>query len=297
MEKALKMVMYARPWSFPMTMISLCIGLMAAVIDGARPPVFLVLGVMIGGILFHASANLWNDYFDYRKRVDVPGAPTTRYREHPVISGGMKERSLLVYALSLGLAGLALGVIAFLVLGNPWVPALCAVGAFAAYAYTGPPVEAKYRALGEPMVFAVWGLLFPLGAYVTATGAFGAEVLALAAPFGILVAAVLTANNTRDVEYDASTRVKTLSTILGRERSLWLLRAELLGAYALQLVLVAAGVYPLPAALTVLSFPVAIRVIRAFSVSIPDNADPLVATVTLLFGVLHVAGLTLSLVA
>jgi 1,4-dihydroxy-2-naphthoate octaprenyltransferase len=72
-----------RPWSFPMTAVSISIGAAYAyssyhVFD---PTIYVI--TLIGSIALHAFVNITNDYFDTIYGVDRPGAPTTRYRPHP----------------------------------------------------------------------------------------------------------------------------------------------------------------------------------------------------------------------
>nr|MEB3851477.1 UbiA family prenyltransferase [Desulfurococcales archaeon] len=132
-----------RPWSFPMTLLVSLTVIAYAASTGRSVDPLLSLAALAGGVLLHAAANLFNDYFDYRYGVDRPGVGTAIYRAHPILSGTLTPPSLLAYTLSLAAAGLALAAAA-----APQRPAalpLALLGLAAAYSYTGPPARAKYR--------------------------------------------------------------------------------------------------------------------------------------------------------
>jgi len=282
-----------RPWSFTMTFSSVTLGVLVAALAGFFNPVLYLL--TFGGMLaFHAATNLINDYFDVRHKVDMMGAPTTKYRPHPVAAG---EESLgtigrwaaFFYALAL------LSAAYLAILRSPVVLAIVAVGIVGSLLYTADPVVLKAKGLGEITVFLMWGPLIPLGAFLVQTGTLSVLPVALAIPIGLLVALVLMANNIRDIEYDGSVGMKTVPVLLGRRRGILLYDSLLTITYLLVPLFVILRFLPIWSLLVFLTLPESLGLWRMFGDQIPDNADPRTASLALKFALLYMAGLILQL--
>ena len=189
----------ARPWSFSMSAISVTIGSLFALGQGFSPGLYVL--TLVGMVSIHAAANLLNDYYDVKNKVDSPHVPTAKYRPHPLMN---QEISLSgVRNLALGLYGLGCAIGLFLAAVRGWpVLAIGLAGVAVSMAYTAPPLSLKYRALGEPAVFLLWGVLAVCGAYYVQVQAASWAVFLVSLPFGVLVALVLLANNIRDRQWD-----------------------------------------------------------------------------------------------
>ena len=74
----------SRPWSFMMTIISVSLGAVLALYMRSQIDILAYILSLLGAVVLHAATNIINDYFDIIYRVDVPGAPTTKYRPHPI---------------------------------------------------------------------------------------------------------------------------------------------------------------------------------------------------------------------
>ena len=72
----------------------------------------------------------------------------------------------------------------------------------AGYFYTASPFSLAYRGLGEVVVFVFMGPVIVVGAYYVQTEAWAWEPFVASLPIGLLVAAILHANNVRDIEND-----------------------------------------------------------------------------------------------
>jgi 1,4-dihydroxy-2-naphthoate octaprenyltransferase len=283
----------ARPWSFTMTFSSVTVGALAAAAAG-RFDLLLYLVTLAGMFAFHAATNVLNDFFDVRHGVDKAGAPTTRYRLHPAAFGQTPLSTVLgvsvaLYALTLA-AGLYLAMVS-----TAWVVLVIAAGVAGSVLYTADPVVLKARALGEATVFVMWGLLIPAGAFMVQTGYFSLSPMAAALPVGVLVALVLLANNIRDIRYDGSVNTRTLAVVLGAPRSERLYSALLVGAYALVLAWVLAGVLPVWSAAVFVTAPTARGLLGMFKGDVPDDADPRTAALAFRFALVYIASLALSL--
>jgi len=191
-----------RPWSFTMTFSAVTMGTLMAALTGKFNPLIYLL-TLGGMVAFHAATNVLNDFFDVRHGVDREGAPTTKYRLHPAAFGQTPLSSILGISLTLYAVTILAGVyLAFV--SNLSILLIVVAGIAGSVLYTADPVVLKARGLGEVTVFAMWGLLIPLGSYMTETGVSSPAPVLAAVPIGIFVALVLLANNIRDIVYDGS---------------------------------------------------------------------------------------------
>jgi len=283
-----------RPWSFVMTMVSVAIAAGLAATVGVVNPQLTVL-LLIGLITFHAATNMLNDNFDVKRRVDRPGAPTARYRPHPLLTRQISSRSFLAVVAALYIL-VVLGIIYMWSIRGPAVLLFAIPGLFFSIFYTADPINLKYRALGEISVFLVWGPLMVTGAYYVLTGRVDPTPLLVSIPHGIWVALVLLANNTRDIDYDRGEGIKTLPILLGKDRSLKLFQLLMYSTYLIVAVLVIARALTALSLLTLLTLPAAVRLARTFRLALPDTADPLTAKLTLQFGILLTIGIFIGTV-
>ncbi len=281
-----------RPWSFTMTFSAVTMGTLVAALAGRFNPLIYLL-TLGGMVAFHAATNVLNDFFDVRHGVDREGAPTTKYRLHPAAFGQAPLSTILGFSLGLYAVTLLAGVyLAYA--SNVSILVLLSAGIIGSVFYTADPVVLKARALGEVTVFAMWGLLIPLGSYMTETGAASSTPVLAAIPIGIFVALVLLANNIRDTAYDGSVSNRTIAVVLGAKGAERLYSLLLGAAYAL----VAAGVLvrllPIWSVAVFLTAPEARQLARMFSPSVPDNADPRTAGLAFKFSLLYMASLLLA---
>lgn len=282
-----------RPWSFTMTFSSVTIGTLVAFLAGRFNPLLYILA-LAGMIAFHAATNLINDYYDVRHGVDRIGAPTTKYRPHPVATGAESPGTIrlwagIFYALTL-LIGLYLSL-----LRGPWILVLVFIGILGSYLYTADPVVLKARGLGEVTAFLMWGPLIPLGAYLVQTGTLSGVPMVLAFPIGIFVALVLLANNIRDVDYDGSMGMKTVPVLIGKANGVALYKALLLLAYLFFPVSIAAGFVTPWSLIVLLTVPGALGLAKMFAGETPDDADPRTAGLAFRFSLLYMASLILQI--
>jgi 1,4-dihydroxy-2-naphthoate octaprenyltransferase len=254
---------------------------------------WLFLVTLLGAIAVHAATNLINDYFDYKRGVDRPGAPTTLYRPHPLVQGLIAPNAVL--KVSLGLYLLA-ALVAFYLLWvtGPVLLSFILVGLLASFFYTADPVRYKYIALGELSVFLMWGPLMIGGAYFVQTGELSLQAVAISIPFGVLVALVLLANNLRDIEYDGSVGIKTLGTLLGEANTMRLYQILAVLAYLAVVVLVVLRILSPWGLLVFLSAPLALNLIKTLQREIPKDADARTAQIDTLFGIFLILSLILE---
>ncbi|MGZ6236490.1 MAG: UbiA family prenyltransferase [Syntrophales bacterium] len=273
-----------RPWSFTMSLISVSVGTLLAAGEGSVSWLWFAI-TAIGITLFHAAANLINDYFDTLYDIDQDDSPTAKYRPQPIISGMLTPRQTITEASIFLVLTVAIGITAAVV--RSWhILWIGLIGLFTSIYYTAGPVKFKYRALGEFAVFMMWGPLMIEGAYAVQRQALSMKALYISVPFGVLVALVLFANNMRDIAYDSRHNVKTVSIMLGSRNSFILFAGLIALAYAYVLGMILTGVMSFWGLLIFLSVPKAISLLRTFKEKVPDMADALTAQFDTLFGIL-----------
>ena len=249
---------------------------------------------LIGMIFMQAGANVLNDYFDYKNEVDtshVPGSFGTGGRAigQNLLSPGL----VLILGLLFYLFTLPIGIYLTVKVGLP-ILILGIIGFFVGFFYTGSPIGFKYYALGEPAVFLVWGPLIVSGAYYVQRGSFSVQPIFVSLPVGILVALILFANDIRDLASDTRARISTLATILRKEGAVKLYRFLVFASYGITLLLIAAGQLSLWGLITLVSLPLALRLIKQMQVAVPADADARTAQLNTVYGLLLVVSIVLQ---
>jgi 1,4-dihydroxy-2-naphthoate polyprenyltransferase len=267
-----------------MSLISVSVGTLLAAEEGNVSWLWFMV-TAIGITLFHAAANLINDYFDTLYDIDQQDSPTAKYRPQPIISGMLTPRQTIVESSVLLVLTVAIGMTAAVI--RSWhILWIGLIGLFTSVYYTAGPVKFKYRALGEFAVFMMWGPLMIEGAYAVQRQALSMKALYISVPFGVLVALVLFANNMRDIAYDSRHNVKTVSIMLGSRNSYILFAGLIALAYAYVLGMILIGIMSLWGLLIFLSIPHAVSLLRTFKEKVPDMADALTAQFDTVFGIL-----------
>jgi 1,4-dihydroxy-2-naphthoate polyprenyltransferase len=286
--------MATRPWSFALSLVSVSVGTLIAAETGPILWGWYVLAC-VGIICFHGTANVLNDYFDTHYHVDQSDSPTAKYRPHPLLSGAFTPRQLLVEGIVLMTATIIIGLIlSYARSGLVFWTGL--IGFLASVFYTAGPVKYKYRGFGEFFVFLMWGPFMVEGAYAVQRQALSGKALLISIPFGVLVAMVLMANNIRDIAYDSRQPIKTISMILGREKSIRLYAGFILAAYVFVTGMVILHVVSPWALLVFISLPKAISLVKTFMKQVPDAADAITGQFNTAFGVLFIAALIIQIV-
>jgi 1,4-dihydroxy-2-naphthoate octaprenyltransferase len=249
--------MAARPRTLPAAIAPVLVGTSLAIRVGHFHPLAFV-AALIGAMLIQIGTNLSNDYSDARRGADAED----RLGPVRVTAGGLvpPRRVLVATYVTFALAVLC-GVYLIAIAG--WL--LLAVGAasiLAGVLYTGGPRPYGYEGLGEIFVFLFFGIVAVTGSYFVQRRDLPWEAFVLAIPVGLLIAAILTVNNIRDIESDRRAGKRTLAVRLGRGRTRVFFVAMLVVAFASGLICWLAGPLSPWLALTLLAAPLAVAVAR-----------------------------------
>lgn len=229
----------ARPRSLTATYVPLVLAATIALGDNAFHVLAFILS-LIAALLLQIGANLINEYYDYVRGSDID----------KVAGMGMviKDASLTPRAVLIGaIVTVTLGVLIGLFLVTQSGPLLIWIGlggVLVVILYTAGPVPLAYIGLGEIAVFIFMGPLMVLGAYYVMAKQVTPTPLLAGLPIAFLVAAILHANNLRDLDADRAAKKRTLAVLFGRRFARIEYFVLIAGAYLTLIVLVAAGWIP-----------------------------------------------------
>ena len=201
----------ARPKTLPAAIVPVWAGCVLAWKLTGNFDLLLALCTLGGSIAIQIATNFFNDAIDARKGAD------TAKRLGPLrvtASGLMDSKTVMRLAtVFLGLA-VACGTILYQARGWPII-AIGIPSLFLAYGYTGGPFPLAYRGMGELFVILFFGLVAVTGTVFIQTGTWPHEALLLGLQIGLLSAILISINNLRDREEDATTGKRTLAVRFG----------------------------------------------------------------------------------
>jgi len=281
-----------RAFAFPASVVPIAVGAMLALSYSGDVMWELFPIVFLCSILYHAATNLVSDYYDHINGVDKD---YTFGGSRVVLEGHLTAKQIRNGGFLLFGIGVALGLGLIYFRGLPMFY-LGAAGLVGGYLYCGKPVGFKYIALGDIGVFTLMGPLMVIGSYYTLTGDFTMQglmrPLLVSIPIGMLTAAILHANNTRDIAHDTEARVKTFAGLIGFQAAKIEYMILVLGAFTAVALMVWNKTLPIYSLGVFISIVPALKNVKQMVASHPGNIED-IATLDvqtaqhhLMFGVL-----------
>jgi len=255
-----------RPRVFTASFVPIGLAAAIAVQDGVFN-LFIILLALIGTMFLQTAANLVNEYADHIRGADeLKEAGQGMAIKENMLSPASIRNGAVASIVSGSLIGLFL-----LWQSGPLLWFIGIGGVLIAIMYTAGPFPLAYNGLGEIAAGIFMGPMIVLGAYYVMEPDISHsklwELVIVSFPIMLMVAAILHANNIRDMKADAAVNKRTLAVIFGRRFA----NAEYLflvaGTYLVQLVLVILGLMPFTTLLTLLTLPEARRLIHIFYTS------------------------------
>jgi len=211
-----KWVAGARPRTLPASVVPVIVGTACAVGEGGII-VWRALAAMVVALAIQVGTNYQNDYADGVRGTDSQRVGPVRLVASGLATPSEVRKAALLSMLVAAAAGLALAIAV-----SPWLLVVGAASFLAGYFYTGGPKPYGYLGFGELFVFVFFGLVATIGsAYVQIETITSVAVVA-AIPVGLLITALLVANNLRDIPTDGPAGKRTLAVRLGDKRTRWL---------------------------------------------------------------------------
>ena len=203
-------ILACRPWSFTAAVVPLLVGAALARMDGYGDFLLLLL-TLLGGVTLQAATNMQNSCDDFRRGVD---SLEYSHGESPIVLGMLSENAMRRAALALFAVAFTLGILLAFFCGWP-VLLFGIIGIIGGYGYTGGKLSYKYIALGPLMVFLLMGPLMVMASYYVQTEMFSWKSFFAGCPVGFLVAAIMHANDVRDIDHDREVGISTLAIKMG----------------------------------------------------------------------------------
>lgn len=200
--------------TLPMSIAPVAVGAAAAYnLEGFHLAIALLcLGV---ALCMQLGVNVANDYSDGVRGTDRERVGPKRI----TTSTSVEPRTVRTVALVLLGLGAACGVALTIVSGQWWLLAVGAACLLAAWFYTGGRFPYGYYALGELVVFIIFGPVAVLGTMYATLGTWSEDGLILSVAMGCFAAATMLVNNLRDIDSDRASGKHTVPTIIGRVAS------------------------------------------------------------------------------
>jgi len=285
--------MLLRPHTLSAAFIPVTIGTVLALQEGAIK-LSLFIAMLVASILIQAATNMFNEYFDYKRGLDnessvgIGGA---------IVRNGIKAKTVLMLAfIFLGVATL-IGIYICMV-STWWIAVIGIICMAAGYFYTGGPIPIAYTPFGELVAGFFMGNVIILIAYYIQTATLSMTTFLVSLPIAILVGAILTSNNIRDLDGDKENGRKTLAILLGRKHAIWFLAGMFIVSYLIVILLLIFGHVSFWTLIVLLSIPKAYSAVKKFiGKSMPIEMMPAMkatAQTNVQFGFLLALGLFLG---
>lgn len=211
----------SRPHALPQSVLP---ALFAACLAANQPDFSLSLAFLavMGVIVGNMSANLLDDYFDYKahhahyRNILNREGFRARVGKCAYLTSGQATAGQLL-AVSIALAGITflIGGVIFYFRGMV-ILAIAAIATVLAIFYSGPPLRLSYRGLGELVIGVIFGPLNMIGAYYSACGTIDQTLIFISIPVGLLVMNIIYVHSMLDVVADKKTGKQTLAVFLER---------------------------------------------------------------------------------
>lgn len=215
-----------RPHTLTASFAPVFLGTMIAIRD-TQINWLLFIAMLIASLLIQAATNMFNEYYDFargldnEKSVGIGGA---------IVRNGVKPKTVLSLAFLLyGLAGI-LGIY-ICMQTSWWLLVIGGIAMMVGYLYTGGPYPIAYTPFGELFSGLFMGFLIVIIAFYIQTGTVTLDAILLSVPSTLLVAAIMLANNIRDIVGDAASGRKTLAILVGRPAAVNILLGFFILAY------------------------------------------------------------------
>src|SRR5699024_4874031 len=226
----------------------------------------LFLALLVAAMLIQAAMNMLNDYVDFQNGQDREKWMQKRSM-NSILSQTYEAISymagfLLVIGISIG-AWLAIE-------SSWWLLPIGVISIFAGIKYSLGTHSFSAIGLGECIAFIFLGIVVTVLGYVVQGHPLNSDIIMLALPFALLIAAMILTNNIRDIKKDVPFR-KTIAISLGKKRSIRLLAIILASTYATMGILIILEIVPVLGLFTLFALPFAFRLLYAFRKHAPNE--------------------------
>jgi len=209
----------------------------------------LFLAMLIASILIQMATNLFNDYFDYQRGIDNKESVG---KSTALLTEDVSPTLIITLAFSfVGIAGI-LGLY-IIIKTSVFIALIGGISIIAGFLYSAGPYPISATPFGEIFAGFFMGTVIIGISYFIQAGTCGWNIFFVSLPFALLIGAILTANNIRDIEEDKEGGRKTLAILLGKEKAITFLRITSWTAFLTIPVLIYLNWLPLLSLITFIS--------------------------------------------
>ena len=217
---------------------------------------YLDLILTFAGVMaLHASVDLLNDYWDFKRGIDTKTTRTKMSGGTGVLPEGLLKPSSVYRA---GIAFLIIGSLIgsyFVITHGILIAIILGFAILSIYFYSTKIVDSG---LGEFFV-AVKGSMIVIGTFFIQSGDVNVESILAGIVIGTLSSLVLFIASFPDHDADKSKGRKTLVIVVGKKKAIKLFWIFPLISYVVILIGVSASLFPVLSLITLLSFPLIIK--------------------------------------
>lgn len=237
------------------SIISVCLGLAINSWQNKTIDVGFAALTFVGVAALHASVDLLNDYWDYKRQIDTDTNRTKFSGGTGVLPEGLLKPSQVYRAGMLMLIiGSAVGAF-FIFERGITIAVILGFAIVSIYFYSTRIVDSG---LGEVFV-AVKGSMIVLGTYFVQSSHITLEPVVAGIISGVLSSTVLFVNSFPDFDADKKHGRKTLVILLGKQKAASVVWVFPLIIYGIIVASVLAGILPVITIITLSTIPLAIR--------------------------------------
>lgn len=253
-EKIKLFIRASRPFSLTASAIPVVLGGILALKEPNFNLEYFIISI-IAIVFLQASVNLLNDHDDYINKVDTKESHSSR---GVVVEGLLTLKEVYKSGILLLILGCLIGLFLAYNVGI-MILILGIVGALCGYFYTGKPLILKYRGLGAPLVFIIFGPLMTLGGYYLQMEKFTLQSFLISIPTALLTTAILHANDIRDINHDKKAGIKTLSISIGYKNAQKVYSGLIILSYISLIIMIVFKYIPYLSLICLLTAPAAIK--------------------------------------
>lgn len=237
------------------SIISVCLGLAINGWQNKSIDIGFAALTFVGVAALHASVDLLNDYWDYKRQIDTDTKRTKFSGGTGVLPEGLLKPSQVYKAgVIMLIVGSAIGAF-FVAERGITIAVILGFAIVSIYFYSTRIVDSG---LGEVFV-AVKGTMIVLGTYFVQSSHITLEPIIAGIVSGVLSSAVLFVNSFPDFDADKKHGRKTLVILLGKQKAasfVWIFPAIIYGIIVSSVV---AGIFPVMTLITLATLPSAIK--------------------------------------
>jgi len=237
------------------SIISVCLGLAINAWQNKTIDVGFAALTFVGVAALHASVDLLNDYWDYKRQIDTDTNRTKFSGGTGVLPEGLlKPQQVYRAGMLMLIIGSAVGAF-FIFERGITIAVILGFAIVSIYFYSTRIVDSG---LGEVFV-AVKGSMIVLGTYFVQSSHITLEPVIAGIVSGVLSSTVLFVNSFPDFDADKKHGRKTLVIMLGKQKAasiVWIFPVIIYGIIVLSILL---GIFPVVTIITLATIPLAIR--------------------------------------